>query len=285
MKKITQGPKIFQAFLLLGFLCAPFFGVGLAEAQIQIMPLGDSITCGGGIGNAPNQSGYRDELFTLLTARHLNFKFVGVSSQAQYASPQLIAAGDAGHNGYGAYTLGNLWTNIAGTTGPVPFPHGGSDNMGGYWLTGGGGTGRGEVIPDVILLMGGINDIYQGHLATNSYLAGEAYMTDILGWFRTNRPHTSVFVGAVTPVTNGLLVDPVYTTNWNTQIVTFNSWLKTNVPSYGANYHFVDQHAPFFTSGVLNTNALSIDGLHPNAAGYILLGKSWANALSANGIH
>jgi len=248
------------------------------------MPMGDSITCGGGIGNAPNQSGYRDQLFAELTARHVNFKFVGVSSTAQYASPQLIAAGDAGHNGYGAYTLGNLWTNIAGTTGPAPFPHGGSDNMGGYWLTGGGGTGRGAITPDVLLLMAGINDIYQGHGTTNSYLSGENYMTDILRWFKSNRPSTRVFVGAVTPVTNGILVDSSYTDNWNKQISAFNSWLKTNVPSYGPDYQFVDNYSPFFRNGVLNTNALSIDGLHPNAAGYILLGNAWYDALSRAGI-
>ncbi len=282
--KITTCQKPFDRFPPVALLIVFLLICSKANALVTIMPMGDSITCGGGIGNAPNQSGYRDQLFADLTARHVDFKFTGVSSTAQYASPKLLAAGDAGHNGYGAYTLGNLWTNIAGTTGPAPFPHGGSDNMGGYWLTGGGGTGRGAVTPDVVLLMAGINDIYQGHEATNSYLSGENYMTDILRWLKTNRTSTSVFVGAVTPVTNGILVDASYTDNWNRQIGAFNSWLKTNVPSYGPHYHFVDNYSPFFTNGVLNTNALSIDGLHPNAAGYILLGNAWDDALSKNGI-
>jgi hypothetical protein len=82
----------------------------IAQAQIGIMPLGDSITYGGGVGNdgtAGNgyyyQSGYRSQLYTDLKAANLSFQLQGL--QTGHATQVLANANQDYSNGYGSYTL------------------------------------------------------------------------------------------------------------------------------------------------------------------------------------
>jgi hypothetical protein len=90
-----------RGFLVRGLACC----VGL----ILIMPLGDSITQGGGVGNDNTdangyylQSGYRSELYTDLTADKLSFQFEGTSTG--HATQILDNANQEYSNGFSGYT-------------------------------------------------------------------------------------------------------------------------------------------------------------------------------------
>jgi len=217
-------------------LLLALFG-GHAQASLVIMPLGDSITQGGGAGDPSNQSGYRDQLFTDLNNENVSFSFTGTSSD--YASAQLTAAGDQYHNGKSGYTLGNIDSNLTVSNG-TPEIFGVASN------------------PNVVLLLGGTNDIqFNESVATT-----ESNMTNVLTWFKTNLPNTILLVGEVIPY------DVTSNSNmatYNTEIKQFNSWLATAVPSYGSNFHLVDTYDPFISPGGAINSSLYIDGLHPTA--------------------
>ena len=158
-----------------------------ALAQVQIMPLGDSITVGAG-DTAPSLTGYRARLFDLLNEAHVKYLFVG--STDNHSNNAMNAAGQQFHNGYGSWRIDGLRANFEA----YQQPHG--DNaMGGYFMTGGTGALRQPVFPDLVLLLAGTNDLSQN--ANEPTL--ESRMTNLLGWFQKNRPKTQVFVGTVPP--------------------------------------------------------------------------------------
>ena len=94
------------------------------------MPLGDSITAGGGVNNPSNQSGYRDRLFTDLSGASVSFSFLGINNN--YPSTQLTNASDQYHDWFGSYTLADIYSNLAA----LGNSEGGSSNQGGFWITG-----------------------------------------------------------------------------------------------------------------------------------------------------
>jgi lysophospholipase L1-like esterase len=244
-------------------------------APVSIMQLGDSITQGGGIGNAPDQAGYRDRLFTDLKAAHVAFTFIGVRSDN--ASPQLISAGDQFHNGFSGHTLVSIAGNLAGVAFASPRS---TDPLGGYWLTGGGAAGRPAANPGIVTLLAGTNDLLFG----NTLDQMESSMDGILAWFHANRPNAVVIVGTVLPYqTNQFVPDsPAIAQAKDVQGTAFNAWLKSEeMPKY-SNYRLVDISRLFRKpGGAINETLLSTDRLHPNAAGYQVIGDAWAPAVRA----
>lgn len=244
-------------------------------APVSIMPLGDSITQGGGIGNAPDQAGYRDTLFMDLKAAHIVFTFIGVRSDN--ASPQLISAGAQFHNGFSGHTLVSIAGNLAGVAFASPRS---TDPLGGYWLTGGGATGRPAANPRLVTLLAGTNDLLFG----NTLEQMESSMDGILAWFQANRPNTIVIVGTVLPYqTNQFVPDsPAVAQAKDAQGTAFNHWLKAEeMPKY-SNYRLVDISALFRKpGGMINEGLFSTDRLHPNLAGYQVIGDAWAPAVRA----
>ncbi|MCE0522098.1 MAG: hypothetical protein LV480_04230, partial [Methylacidiphilales bacterium] len=112
------------------------------KASSTIMPLGDSITVGVDFFT-DSAGGYRDPLYRDLTATGVSFSFVGASNAS--STSELTASGNAYHNGFSGYRIDQIQTNLNGNSGD-------SGNLGGYWLTGGNGTGRGAVTPNIVLL-------------------------------------------------------------------------------------------------------------------------------------
>jgi hypothetical protein len=251
-------------FFLVAFCCSHGF------AQIKIMPLGDSITKGA-CDPGPSLAGYRAQLFDDLNKAGTKYQFVGCTTTNDGRA--MIAAGQAYHNGYGSYRIDQIYKNLDG----VESVGGGDDNMNGYWLTGGNNTYRDAVNPDFVLLLAGTNDL--GQNAKESDL--ENRMTDLLNWFKTNRPKAQILVGTVPP--RGL--DKPGFETYNPAVAAFNSWIVNTLPSLGANFHPVDIYSLFVDAGGKvkmsdsSDGIYLIDGIHPSHNGYVAMGDAWFKAL------
>ena len=230
---------------------------GAATEPLVILPLGDSITQGAGAAG-----GYRAPLLTLLTNAGYRIQFVG--SGTNNATAQLVAAGNAAHEGHGSYTTTDLHDNLDGNVaGP-------SANNGGFWLTGIAGV-RPAVYPDVILLMAGVNDLGVNQLSPTQGLAGLQALLDKLV---TMRPVARIVVSTLTPYIG---------TNYpnreaNQQI--FNAAL----PGIVSNRQAAGQRITLcdVRSGVPLTNAAALlgsDGVHPNQSGYDAIAPVWFEAI------
>lgn len=248
------------------YLITPGAGPVGGGTAISIMPLGDSITKGA----TDSGSGYRDQLFTDLTNAGITFKFVGAATTN--TSNQLLNAGQQYHNGFGSFRTDSIRVNLDGITQPA-----GDNNQGGFWLTGGNTTGpqlnRAPVFPDIVLIHAGTNDVGQ-----NTALATmQTRLTDLLNWFKTNRPQAEIFVGQIVPWSDAVKG----TTGFNAKVKAYNSWLATAVPTLGSHFHVVDLYSLFVDSaGLLKTGWLS-DGIHPAHVGYVAMGDAWFQAIKS----
>jgi hypothetical protein len=108
--------------------------------------------------------------------------------------------------------------------------------------------------------MGGTNDIQFNETVAQT----EANMTNVLTWFKTNLPNTSVLVGEVIPYDQ---TSTLKMATYDAEIQQFNSWLTTAVPSYGSQFHLVDTYDSFISPDGTINSSLFVDGIHPTAAG------------------
>ena len=239
-------------------------------SQTKIMCLGDSITKGA-VDPGPSLSGYRARLFDDLNSSGVKYQFIGCA--VTNSNRLMISAGQAYHNGYGSFRIDQIFKNLDG----VQDVSGGDDGMEGYWLTGGNGTFRDAVYPDIVLLLAGTNDLGQG--ATETELEGR--MTDLLNWFQSHRPNSQVFVATVPP--RGL--EKEGHEKYNVAVIAFNQWLIRKVPTFGLDFHvtdiyslFVDQAGQVKGSGSSDRIFLQ-DGIHPSHNGYTAIGDAWFTAI------
>ena len=234
---------------------------------LRLMPLGDSITRGATDPNGANTlSGFRDEIYVLNTNANVNFRFVGATTLQ--SSPQLIAAGQQYHNGFGSYTTGDLYSNLTASVQP-PY---GDPNVGGYWMTSGspGGT---PVQADVVILLSGANDIYwNGNNGLQAFTNNE---NNLLGWFKTNQPGTKVIVATDIPRND----------SYSNQVLLVNQWITNAVPTLSTNFSTIDMYHLFIDASGAWKTAGSPDGIylydayHPSHNGYVAMGKVWFNAI------
>ncbi len=234
---------------------------GFASGPPTILAMGDSITVGVDYltGTA---GGYRDPLYRDLTAAGISFTFVGLNSSE--ATPALTAAGEQQHSGFGGWHVGDLDANLDGVAAPVG---GGDSNNGGYILTGGHGTGRGAVTPDMLLLHIGTNDLLQNTANLNQALYS------LVTHIHALTPKTIVLIAGVIPINNtGLMA----------RVNAYNAYIKTQlVPSLSYTV-YVDQNSSFLNAdGSANGALLGSDLVHPNRYGYPVLAQNWAAAVEA----
>ncbi len=240
----------------------------------RLMPLGDSITRG---STDPNyeydfttSAGYRDGIYTLSTNGNVNFLFVGAATKQ--ASPQLTAAGQQHHNGYGSYTTGDLFTNLTASEQPSP----GDPNVGGYWMTS-GTPGGAPVAVDVVTLLSGANDIGYGGAAYLSFFTNNEIK--LLTWFKSNRPNAKVIVATDLPRTDS-------TAN-NNAALAINQWITNTVPTLSTNFSTTDLYHLFIDgTGAIKSQSSPDgiclqDGVHPAHNGYLAMGQVWFNAIQA----
>ena len=243
--------KVFlRLFSLAAVLSVLIFSTALADTNLQIMPLGDSIT-----GGYPVAGGYREPLYTLLHGVGCDFVFVG--SNTSTTSPILINADpiQVYHEGHGGYQINQINDNLFGDDSS-------SGNNGGYWLGGITGT-RNPLYPDIILLDIGTNDVY----AAPSAAIMRDRLDTLLSTIYTNRPDAAILVANMTPRTDFQSISQAY-----------SALIPAVVASYdaaGRECYFVDMY-----------NALTLadihDSVHPNASGYQKMANTWFAALQAN---
>jgi len=225
-------------------------------AGLQIYPIGDSITYGTDGTNA----GYRGQLYTLLAPMAPGFYFVGTSN----FNPGLLPTSpinETYHEGHSSYAISDVYSNLDGFNNSCFLEYGGPerDPNGGYWLTGGNGTGRAPLYPDVILLLLGANDL-------NTMPGVSNRLDGLIAKLTTLRPATKLIVAKIIPSTS------------RTNVNSYNVIVTNVVAKYQAQGSLV-------SLADLNTgfpaNGLSGDGLHPNATGYNFMAGQWYNAIIA----
>ena len=239
-----------------------------ATAALTVLPLGDSITAGYN-GSSDYDTGYRGDLLTDLTVAGKSVQYVGVYDPTTYTgagydvagySPALTAISENEIAGFSGYTSEDLLNNLAGVATPLAGVQlGVTPNMGGYWITGGNGTGRSAITPNVVTLITGTNDPYHYSLATS-----EASIAGILSYFATNLPSTRVLI-ASGPHNADPTVD-----NFEGAL---NAWLPSVVTEYSQ-----DQYIDIYDT--MPAALLSTDGTHPTDAGYAIIASDFAAALA-----
>ena len=296
-------------------LLAPILAFGLvpktAKAQLQIMPLGDSITWGynGSTTSPASPGGYRDPLYTDLTGSGYTVNYVGASNENP--STTLTNAGQTAQNGYNGYTTDEITDNLAGdlTSGnPAYNPSNTESNNGGYWLTGGGGTGRGPETANVILLSIGLNDMGLGYDPqydpTNPFgvtVTGTSPTPDetvaqfdqdlttrlntLIVTLQAYEPNATIVVG----VTPDAALDFYNYSTYTGEVKTYNTDIANLIASYptGSNVHYLDLYDDLGGTGETAAyysalNGSVDDGTHPNSLGYAEIASLWAQAIEAD---
>jgi lysophospholipase L1-like esterase len=205
---------------------------------LRIMPIGNSITVGSDNYNL-TPGGYRTTLYGLLTDADYTFDFVG----SQTTNPGPIP--DSDHEGHGGYQLNQLQSAMID-----PLQH---------------------YQPDVVLLLGGTNDVSVSlHIDLTLTAAGIADRLDaLLSDLYTYRPNAIVFVGNIPMAT----LDPVH----SARSAEVNALMPAILASHSAQGQDV---YPVDVRSVLTPSDYA-DLLHPNPRGYAKIGQAWFDAIEA----
>jgi lysophospholipase L1-like esterase len=221
-----------------------------AGTACTVLPLGDSITQGylPDSAGGPN-GGYRVELFNQAVMGGKNVTFVGTQTNG----PNSVAGQTfpKRHEGHGGYT-------IAG---------GGQGAIAGSITD----TAMSMFHPNIVLLMIGTNDI-NGNINVSS---APTRLGQLIDEIVADGPTALVVVASIIPIING--------TSANPQGQTYNAAIPGLVATRaaaGKHVVFVDTYAAFVKDASYRTS-LMVDNLHPNEAGYAVLGRSFYGAVSA----
>jgi lysophospholipase L1-like esterase len=216
-----------------------------AGAACSVLPLGDSITEGYGSSGA----GYRVELFTLAVQNSKNLTFVGSlqngpSTVANRAFPQH-------HEGHDGYTI-DSGTGHSGISGSIT-----DQAIANYH-------------PNIVLLMIGTNDINGNiDIATAPNRLG-----NLIDDITTRAPNALVVVATIIPIANA---------GTNQNVKTYDATIPGLVSaraSAGKHVVLVDNYAAFSQDPNYQTS-LMYNYLHPNDAGYAVLGRAFYGAIGA----
>ena len=251
--------------------------VGPAIASpVTVMVIGDSISAG--YNGTQADPGYRQDLLNDLASQGKQIQYVGVYDPTTYTGESYNLAGYSqamtamGQNQIGAfsgYSTNEILQNLDAAVVPSNINvYGVAPNMGGYWMTGGNGTGRSAIYPDIVLLMIGTDDPWQGIPIGDTSTPGTTLgnIALLLQWFNVNRPLTHVVLS--TPPWN--LAGYGGTNEIAAQESVLPGYIASNFPQD----RFLDM-VPVVPPG-----DISGDGVHPTDAGYALMAQAWAGAVS-----
>ena len=224
-------------------------------AGMKIMPLGDSITHGSSVAG-----GYRYFLHGLLNPVAPGYQMVGESTENPGSLPT-TPLDQLHHCGHSSYSCNDINHNLDGLDTATFVQYGGvsRDPHGGYWLTGGNGTGREPIYPDAVLLLAAANDISRVGMT-----GVQGRIEDLLTKLNTLRPNARVFLAKASPYAG-----------FDTSVAAFNHIIDTVAANYqaaGKPITVVDLNAGF-PAGQF------VDAVHPNATGYSWMANRWFDAL------
>ena len=210
-----------------------------------MLPLGDSITegcCTGSYG------GYRTELFHQALTNSKKITFVGSLTNGPTTVDNQTFPRN--HEGHGGYTI-DSGTGHNGISGQI------TDSA----------ISNGH--PGIVILMIGTNDI-NGNIDTAN---APTRLGNLMDEIIKDAPNALLVVASIIPSK---------TDGTNNNFRTYNAAIPGLVNSRvaaGKHVVFVDNYAAF-TQNTNYKTALMADNLHPNAAGYVVLGQSFYNAIS-----
>lgn len=129
--------------------------------------------------------------------------------------------------------------------------------------------------PDVILLMGGMNNIVRLKEGMNLNHMEHAWAI-VIDYLVSHCPQATIFAGSVTPVDS----QKSYAGK-NAVITKFNAYLAEAVQAR----HLKGEHLIYVDTGsAMNDADFNADGLHPNPLGDVKIGQAWFHALQNSGI-
>ncbi|MET0413445.1 MAG: GDSL-type esterase/lipase family protein [Polyangiaceae bacterium] len=208
----------------------------------RIMPLGDSITFG--IGSSGG--GYRVELFRQALANDRSITFVG-----------------------------NAPPNGPNDVNGQPFPRSHQGHSG-FTISGGGAGSLAQIVagslvpsdPDVVLLMIGTNDVNGNIDLANA----PQRLGTLIDQITDGAPDALLVVAPIIPITVAAT---------NVRVEAYNAAIPALIDARvaeGKHVRLVDMYTPFATTPNFAT-ALMNDFLHPNDAGYVVMGQTWFDAI------
>lgn len=219
--------------------------------NLQIMPLGDSITFG-------SHHGYRGPLGALLSSITTNFVFVGSSVDNGLPPNQQH------HEGHPSYAIDNIYRNLDGFDDSLFQKYHGDSRKpnGGHWLDGiaSGPDARPPLYPDVILLLIGAND-------RDNIAGAQSRLDRLVSKIVTMRPNAHLIIARITPITR----NDAYTNFVSQYNAAVDAVVAKNAPNHLVAE--VDLNTGFPTDG------LGKDKLHPNDIGYDWMAKRWYQAI------
>jgi lysophospholipase L1-like esterase len=216
-----------------------------AGTACKVLPLGDSIT--EGCCKSP-YGGYRIELFRQAVKDKKNVTFVGsLTNGPDQVENQTFPKR---HEGHGGYTI-DTSSGHSGISGQIT-----DQALANY-------------SPNIVLLMIGTNDI-NGNVDINN---APTRLGKLMDEITTNAPSALLVVSAIIPTTND---------GTNQRVQTYNAAIPGLVDTRakaGKHVVFLDNYKTFSQNSSYKT-ALMADGLHPNDAGYVVLGQSFYGVIS-----
>jgi lysophospholipase L1-like esterase len=215
-----------------------------AGMPCKIMPLGDSIT----FGAQSSGGGYRVDLFRQSLIDSKKITFVG----RNFNGPNTVVVNGTtttfpqNHEGYSGYTIDtSTAVNRTGISSVVDAA-----------LTAGK--------PHIVLLMIGTNDVNKNLDLANA----PARLGNLLDRITTMAPNALLVVAKITPT---------QTDATNTNVQSYNNAIPGLVQtraSAGKHIIMVDMYAALTANASYKT-AWLFDDLHPNDAGYVVMGQTW----------
>jgi lysophospholipase L1-like esterase len=211
-----------------------------------VLPLGDSITEGCCVGS---YGGYRTELFHQALTNSKKITFVGsLTNGPTTVDSQTFPQH---HEGHGGYTI-DSGTGHNGISGQIT------------------DSAISNNHPGIVLLMIGTNDI-NGNIDTAN---APTRLGNLMDEIIKDAPNALLVVASIIPSK---------TDGTNNNFRTYNAAIPGLVDTRakaGKHIIFVDNYAAISQNTDYKT-ALMNDNLHPNAAGYVVLGQSFYNAISS----
>jgi lysophospholipase L1-like esterase len=219
-----------------------------AAAACIVLPLGDSIT--DGVGSAAPGGGYRVQLFHDAVQAHKALTFVGNATDPN--GPGMVDGKSfpRNHEGHPGYTIDN--SNSTSGISPLVDQSIAANH------------------PHIILLMIGTNDLDRNIDGANAPARLGALIDKII----SDAPNALLVVAKITPT---------WDDGANNGVQTYNNAIVGLVQTRAANgkhIAVVDMYAAMTAQADYKT-ALMNDFLHPNDAGYAVMGDVWYAAIGA----